>query len=190
MPSPDCPKYRGKIRTSITVDGTIEEIKHLLDYYGGHQSRAPQAPVAPAPKKLKTRLAKDAPAPPSGDADSAATPLTEIVNLVKNCDEAEKIEKQILDRTSQVNRTLLPLYIVHEHLHNAHALTTGEIGKVTADLGIPVQQANVSHVLTGSASRYVMGDRVRVKGQAVRYKLSRRGLKYLQAIIEGKKDGE
>jgi hypothetical protein len=69
---------------------------------------------------------------------------------------------------------------------NAHALSSGEISKITADLGVPVSQPNVSKTLSGTAAKYVMGDRVRKKGQPVRYKLSRRGLQYLQSVIRGK----
>ena len=110
--------------------------------------------------------------------------LTEIVNLVKSCDEAEQIERQILDRVSQVDRTLLPLYIVYQHMENKYSLTSGEISKVTTDLGIPMATANISHTLSGTASKYVIGDAVRKKGKPVRYKLSRRGAKYIKTVIE------
>lgn len=176
--------------TNITVDGTVEEIKHLLDYYGGHTTTKHLTDEAPSRKKgIRPETPIEKPLKPKSG-DNIDVPLADIVNLVKNCDEAEKIEKQILDRTSLVNRCLLPLYIVHEHMQNVFALTTGEISKITSELGITVQQPNVSHVLTGSASRYVMGNRVRRRGQVVRYKLSRRGLKYLKAVIEGEKNGE
>ena len=110
---------------------------------------------------------------------------TQIVNLVKTCEEAEAIEKQILNRDSQVDRTLLPLYIVHEYLDNAFALTSGEIGKITTDLGIPISQPNASRTLAGTASRYVIGDKIKKKGQAVRYKLHRRGVDYIKSVIGG-----
>jgi len=175
--------------TAINIEGTTEEIKHLLDYYGGqYLTMKPQEGVHPTPKSVSREKASTTKIPAPKDT-GAAVPLAEIVNLVKNCDDADKIETQILDRTSQVNRTLLPMFIVSKHMHNAYGLTTGEISKVTSDLGIPVQTANVSHALSGSAARYVMGDRVRKQGQPVRYKLSRRGVKYLHAVIEGKEDG-
>jgi hypothetical protein len=79
----------------------------------------------------------------------------------------------------------LPLYIVHEHLGNAFGLSSGEVTKVTTDLGVPVSQPNASRTLSGTAAKYVIGDRVRKKGQPVRYKLSRRGVQYLQAVIRG-----
>jgi hypothetical protein len=83
------------------------------------------------------------------------------------------------------DRTLLPLYIVHEHLDNAFALSSGDVTKVTSDLGVRVSQPAASRTLSGTAAKYVVGDRVRKKGQLVRYKLSRRGLQYVQGVIRG-----
>lgn len=84
-----------------------------------------------------------------------------------------------------MNRILLPLFIVHEHMGNAFSMTSGEISQITKDLGILVQQPNVSLTLSGTASKYVVGDKVRKKGQAVRYKLSRRGLQYFKEVLNG-----
>ena len=174
--------------TSVLIEGTPDEVRHLLEFYGQSSGATPDVGIP----KRKKRSTKKIPASSSTtQTEGKDKPnLAEIINLVKNVDEAEAIESRILDRTSQVNRILLPLYIVHEHLGNAFGLSTGEVSKISADLGIPIQQPNVSGTLTGTASRYVMGDRVRKRGQAVRYKLSRRGLRYITAVLEGKEDGE
>jgi len=116
--------------------------------------------------------------------------ITEIVKHIKDCDEADDIETRILDTTSQVNRILLPLFVVQKHMRSKQALTTGDISAITKDLGIPIHIANVSNALKGSAARYVIGDKVRRKGQPVRYMLSRRGIKYLENVIKGKSDRE
>jgi len=107
--------------TSIDIEGTVKEIRELLELYGGATAQLRQPPdVSPGRTKRASRVGSasggTAAEPPSGPN------LTEIVNLIKNCSEAENIERNILDRTSQVDRTLLPLYIVHEHLSNAFGL--------------------------------------------------------------------
>jgi len=169
----------------VTLEGTPEEVKHLLELYGGKG--------AEAWPKGRTRSRK-----PRGHAPSKEQPknesegkpdLSEIVTFVKDCDEAEAIESQILDRAAQVDRTLLPIYIVHEYLDNAFGLTSGEVNKITRDLGIPISQPAASRTLSGTASKYVIGDRVKVKGQPVRYKLSRRGLKYMKEVLAGNENG-
>jgi len=166
--------------TTVVIDGTVEEIEKILRVYG--QSAKPSKP-SPASKKSSTKGALAAPKLIAKSEDSID--YTQIVNLVKTCEEAEAIEKQILNRDSQVDRTLLPLYIVHEYLDNAFALTSGEIGKITTDLGIPISQPNASRTLAGTASRYVIGDKIKKKGQAVRYKLHRRGVDYIKSVIGG-----
>lgn len=166
--------------TVVTIEGTPEEVHRLLTLYSGGASAASLAKASRTPKKSTSPRGQDV----SSETDSPD--LNEIVNLVKNCDEAEALEKKILDRASQVDRTLLPLYIVHEHMRNKFGLTSGEISRITAELGVRVTQPNVSTTLSSTAGRYVMGDKVRKRGQPTRYRLSRRGLQYLKSVISAK----
>lgn len=162
----------------------------MLQHYGGaHERPAPRPPnagVRATERKRKGKATSSKDTAPGGS--SVTADLSRIVNLAKNSDEAEDIERHILDRASQVDRTLLPLYLVHEHLDNAFGLSSGEVCKITTDLGVPVSQPNASKTLSGTAAKYVIGDRVRKRGQLVRYKLSRRGVQYMQAVIRGKAD--
>ena len=172
--------------TAVTLEGTPEEVKHLLELYGGERAELSTAKGRTWSRKPRGR----APSPGQPKGESEGKPdLNEIVTLVKNCDEADVIERQILDRAAQVDRTLLPIYIVHEHLDNAFGLTSGEVNKVTRDLGIPISQPAASRTLSGTASKYVIGDKVKVKGQPVRYKLSRRGLAYMKEVLAGNGNG-
>ena len=156
--------------TSVNIEGSPGEVKKLLDFYGAK----PQQPMKP-PQQTSVRHQRVA--------QEAVVDLTEIVRHVKDSEEAEAIERNILNRSSQVDRTLLPLYIIHEYLNNAFGLSSGGISRVTTDLGVPVSQPNVSKTLSGTAARYVIGDRVRRTGQPVRYKLSRRGVQYMKSVI-------
>ena len=108
-----------------------------------------------------------------------------IVEKIKTCDEVDSIERKILSRSSQVNRTLLPLYIVHEYFTSGFGLSSGDIAKITTDLGIPIAVANASGTLSGKASKYVIGDSIRKKGGVVKYKLHKRGVDYMKSVIEG-----
>ena len=172
----------------ITFEGTPEEVKHLVELYSAReQPAANSAKQRHRPQSSKTSKSST----PSSEnrSNDEIHDLNEIVTLAKECDEAEAIEQQILDRTAQVDRTLLPLYIVHEHLNNSFGLTSGDVTKFTTDLGIPISQPNASRTLSGTASKYVIGDKVKVKGQPVRYKLSRRGVKYMKEVIAGNSNG-
>jgi hypothetical protein len=158
--------------TRVTIDGTPQEVQALVEYYQARQTGAPKPTSRSTTKPLSGQQKKSV--------DHSA-----IVMLVKTIDEAENIERNILDRTSQVDRTLLPLYIVHEHLGGAYGLTSGDVSKITTELGIPIATANASRTLSGTASRYVIADQMRKKGRAIRYKLSRRGARYMKSVIAG-----
>ena len=80
------------------------------------------------------------------------------------------------------------MYVFQEHMGGTVGLTSGEIGKATRELGVPVSQSNASTALSSSAARYVAGDKVRRRGQPVRYRLVRRGIQYIKAVIDGKSD--
>ncbi len=163
---------------TVEIEGSIHEVKELLEFYGGRAGKESGAPKKRASKK-GTKAAEPA-APEAKGVD-----ITEVVNLVKSCDEAEDIEARILDKSTQVARVLLPLYMVHEYLENAHALSSGDVAAITTQLSVPVAQPNASRTLSGTASKYVIGDTSRKKGAAVRYKLNRRGVKHLQSVIAG-----
>lgn len=170
--------------TKVVVEGTPEEVRKLLEFYGGTTTKSGTQPKKE--RKTKGKGKKPATLAPA----TAESDLPEIINLIKNCDDAEAIETKILDRTSQVNRILLPLYIVHEHLDNKFGLTSGEVSQITRDLGITVSRPNASTALSGTAKKYVMGDKVRKKGHIVHYKLTRRGVKYMSDVLRGTEDGK
>ncbi|MGA2092289.1 MAG: hypothetical protein ABSH16_02630 [Sedimentisphaerales bacterium] len=166
--------------TIITIDGTVEDIQKLVELYGNFSS--------PSGTSSKSHKSHNHPKP--SQSLSQKDHITEIVNKIKDCEESDVIEKYIIDKTSEVNRVLLPLYIIHEYMENTIALQSGEISKITKELGIPISQPNVSRSLSGSASRFVMGDRTRKASHVVKYKLNRRGLKYMKEIIKGKQAAE
>jgi hypothetical protein len=164
--------------TRVTIEGTSDEVQRLLGLAGTKLSdkRKPSPPRRTASRTY----AKE------GGKESEHPDLTELVNSVKDCDEADAIEKNILDRTSIVDRVLLPLYVLKKYSDSIDGLTSGEIGRVTKELGVPISQPNASTALSGAASKYVMGNKTRRKGQPVRYRLSRRGEQYIGDVIRGK----
>lgn len=169
--------------TVVTIEGTTSEVNELLSFYGSATSHQ----AAGHEHKQPVPTARQKPGSLSESKDNAEVDLMAIVNHTKSCDEAESIETRILDQPDQLPRVLLPMYIVYEHMGNAHGLTSGQISKVTVQLGVPVKLPNVSKTLSGAATKYIIGDTVRKAGQAVRYKLSRRGHTYMKEFISGGK---
>jgi hypothetical protein len=161
----------------VTVEGDPEEIDRVLQMYEGRSGNRDVGAVPAA----RTRASRE-PAAVEEAQDVDLIPL--LVNQIKSSESAEAIEKRILDERSQLNRILLPLYVVHTEMDNRYGLTSGEIAKITRELGVPLGQPDVSKILAGDASRYVLGDAARVRGRPVRYKLSRRGVQYVAAILD------
>ena len=96
--------------TVVTIEGTPEEVKHLLEVYSDEGKPTPPETQSRGSNKPKASATKRESAEGKGD---GKPDLNAIVTLVKDCDEAEAMESQILDRRSLVDRTLLALYIVH-----------------------------------------------------------------------------
>lgn len=165
--------------TQVQIDGTPEEIARLMGLYNGG-SDPPTSLRGPKPAK---RGRSKTPVNKPGTADAPVDHVA-IINAIKESDEFDLIEARILEQTSQVDRTLLPLYAAHEHVDPNMTLTSGDIAKVLTDLGNPVSMPNVSKVLAGSASRFVIADGVRRTGTPVGYRIHRRGVQYLKAILQ------
>lgn len=105
-----------------------------------------------------------------------------IVNKIKNCQEVDKIEKQILDKSSVAGRILLPFYVCFKYFPS-QGLTTGDIAKITSELRVGVKTPNVSKAVTESLQKYLEGNSTRVKGKPVVYRLNRKGAHYFESII-------
>lgn len=167
--------------TIITVEGNPDEIKTILSHYDNSVGKNPPSALTAKASKSKKSSARVV----DGSENEKTDAVMKIVNSIKESDDAESIETNILDRSSQIDRILLPLYISNKHHNNRFVLTTGEIAKVLMELGVPINIANVSTAISSSASKYVIGDKTRKKGQSVRYKLTRRGIQYMATVVEG-----
>jgi len=160
--------------TTITIDGSPEEIKKILSIY---QMKNEGGII----KKRKSVTGV------KSEEKSEEDSVLEIINYIKNCEEADAIEEKIFDRASQVDRVLLPLYVA-DKLESKPHLSSGDIHSVLKELGIKIALPNISNTLRGTASKYVMGDRQLKKGAGVvRYQISRPGRQYITKIL---KDGQ
>ncbi|GAI39313.1 unnamed protein product [marine sediment metagenome] len=112
-----------------------------------------------------------------------------IVNKIKDLDEFEEIEKEVLDKSSIPKRVLLPFYICHKYFPQ-QGLTTGDVEKITEQLGVRVKTPNVSKAITGSLWKYLAGDSSRKRGKIVVYKLNRKGAKYFESVLKLKEIGK
>ena len=165
---------------AVTIDGTPAEVRRLLEFYGGKaekETRTGRMRTAKAVHKKLSAVKKISP-----------SRIAHIVNQNKSCPDAEDIEKNILEKSHEGNRVLLPLYVIHEYMGNAFGITTIEISRVTAELGKRVRvsrQAALRALVRSPASRYVLEDKARRRGIATRYTLDERGVQYMKSVISG-----
>lgn len=177
--------------TSVVIEGSPAGVAKTLALYGGapsgtnaaHEDSKKESKRKPEASKNKVTASTKVESEDSPD-------LQTIINHIKECDQAESIENNVLDKTGQVNRILLPLFIVHEYMGNVYGLTSGEVSTITRELGITIQQGNASKNLSGSASKYVGGNKVRKPGRPVRYKINRRGVRYFKGVLNEESDGK
>jgi hypothetical protein len=157
--------------STVVVEGTVEEIQKLIDFYGGTVNKPPKNLNKNRPSESATSSKEDGP---------KQFDLIEIVNTIKSCEQAEDIENYILDKTNEANRVLLPLFIVYEYFDNALGLTTSEISKVTIELGVKVSRQNSLRALKNSAKAYIVKS-----GNPPRYTLNRRGIAFMRSLLSG-----
>jgi hypothetical protein len=157
--------------TTVAVEGTVEEIHKLMEFYGGSVSKTPKKLDIKRPSQPDTTTKKDGP---------KEFDLMEIVNTIKSCEQAEDIESYILDKTNEANRVLLPLFIVYEYFDNSFGLTTSEISKVTVELGVKVSRQNSLRALKFSGKAYIIKS-----GNPPRYTLNRRGIAFMRSLLSG-----
>jgi len=153
---------------TVSIEGSAEEVARILELNGGVTS-GPNG----KPEEVHS----------TGSDEGVGPSVIEVVNVTKSCDDAERIETNILDSSSQTSRTLLPLFMIHEHFENKRGFTTGEISSFTSHLGSPVSGPNVSHTLRGAASKYVMVDTGGPQDGPAKYKINRRGVAYMKELL-------
>lgn len=170
--------------TKITIEGTPEEITKVLSLYATANSSLPSERTRPITTNQSQSPGRQTAAALNPKPETQEAGLADIINQIKGCEWAEKIESEILDKSAQVNRILLPLFIAHEYFKNEIPLTSGDISRITSNLGIPIHIANVSNTLAGTASKYVISNGIRKKGNPVQYKLNRRGVQYFKSLLE------
>lgn len=167
--------------TTITIEGSPEELKKVLSVYQGQNTSNVGKEQKPVSEKKINKSSKQPKT--TEDKTSKKDLIVELVNAIKNADDMDEIEKKILDKASQVDRVILPLFIMGRDLDNQISLTSNDIYKVLKELGISMALPNISKTLRGTALKYVIADKVTKKGESTPYKISRKGEQYIKNTL-------
>ncbi len=167
--------------TVITVEGSTEEVAQVLSLYGE------QTPSSGAAKRSITakKAQEGGSRVKSLDTDEkeGQIDVLTLVNVTKDSNDFEQIEKKILDNASQVDRVLLPLFITERKFGASATLTSNDIYKFLKEFGINMALPNVSKTLSSSASKYAMASSTRKKGTSTSYRISRKGKQYVEQML-------
>ncbi|MBI5953473.1 MAG: hypothetical protein HY865_17605 [Chloroflexi bacterium] len=162
--------------TIVTIDGSLEEVNYLINLYKLKD-------IANTNDKKIVKKAKKKKSPIQTQTSKNKFDVLKIINTLRDCNEADNIEKNVLDKPSELNRVLLPLYILEKHLHDEIGLTTSEISKVAIKLGVKVSRQNSLRAIKFTGPKYVFTD---AEGARIpRYRLNRRGVQYMEGVING-----
>jgi hypothetical protein len=162
--------------TKIEFEGTLDELQSLTSHLQGQRNE----PTGGNPVRFGER-----PTAVVGDGDSAEEEpdVARIVALIKECDEAERIDAKVLAERDVLNRVLMCLWVVHKYVNPMQGLTSGNIERITDQLGVRVAISHASTTLSDKARAYVTADSVRKRGAAVKYRLNRRGVEAFEAVL-------
>jgi hypothetical protein len=149
------------------------KLKELIQQ---EQERQPLLPKNPAPKH-KTGSSTD-----PGDEDSNSNiDVAKVVNEINDSDKHSVIEKEIINRSNRLKRILLVLYFSNE-LYPQVPITTGEIEKITDQLGIKIASPNVASAIKENL-KFFTADAVRKRGAIVKYKINKKGIDEIKKIL-------
>lgn len=118
-----------------------------------------------------------------GEADSVID-IAAIANMVHESDKYADIEKNILHTRSILARILLVFHFAHAAGYNT--ISTGDVERITDQLGVKIGTANVSNTISANR-KYFSASEVRQKGARVPYKLNLQGQKAFEAFAAGQK---
>lgn len=132
---------------------------------------------------IKLSAREKAPVKPKNKVEASENHIVDICNKIKECEESESIEKQVLDKRGIDNRVLLPYFICHKYFPNPR-LTTGEIEKITGQMGVKIKTPNVSKAIADRLWKYLENTSTRARGKATLYKLNRKGATYFNGVLK------
>lgn len=107
-----------------------------------------------------------------------------VASAVHESDRFGEIEKNVLNKRSALGKILVTFHFAHEKGYEY--LTTGDVEKITDELGVKIASSNVSHCITANRKYFSRGT-MRRRGAKVPYKLNRLGELTYEKYVTGEK---
>jgi len=153
----------------------LEQIKILIDEclaeVGSKNPNISESGLVKEKKTISTQV----------DTINSGGLILSIVNKVGNCEESEEIQSKVLDKKSMEAKILLCFYISYKYFKNQW-LNSGDIEKITSELGIKITTGNVSNKIK-DLRQYFESGTTRKQGQPTPYRLNRKGSKHFEETL-------
>ena len=134
----------------------------------------------------RTTSQRSRPKVQSGNAGSDATQDTtvdaaDIANKVNEADNHTKIVQHILNKPKRLPKVLLAFHFAHEC--GFDQLTSGDVEKITDELGVKVEHTSASHCISDNR-RFFSAGAARRRGAKIRYKLNHQGEQTYKKVLD------
>ena len=150
-----------------------KQIQEILERLGNLETRVAVLERHPKEKGALEKVQE------KGNEDIALT----IANKMTDCDESTDIQTKVLDGRSVDAKVLMCFYISHKYFGNEW-LTSGDVQRITAELGVKIDVGNASNALK-KLRAYLETGKVRKKGSPTPCRLNRSGVKRFEEILNG-----
>jgi len=110
--------------------------------------------------------------------------LVKVANFITDNEDYNSIDTNILKKTDQLSRIMMCLY--YSHKIGCDYLSTGQIEKITDQLGIKILMTNATKALTKNKG-FFSTNKARKKGAKIGYKLNKKGTERFEEILKGVK---
>jgi hypothetical protein len=108
--------------------------------------------------------------------------IVKIINSINESEQHDIIKENILNKVKNLNKILLVFYFTNEAHGNNTYITTGNVEKITDQLGIKIEKTNIGKNIKKNL-KYFSTENVRKKGVITKYKLNRKGIEEFKQII-------
>jgi len=120
----------------------------------------------------------------AGEEQETTVDFAAVANAVHESDKTKDIDQNVLNKRGLLGRILIAFHFAHET--GNEYLTTGDVEKITDQLGVKIAQSNVSHCIAANR-KYFSAGTTRRRGAKVPYKLNRQGKLAYERCLAGQK---
>jgi len=138
---------------------------------------------APTPVKQAKPKPSSQPATPSPATADEELDVAVLVTAIHEDPNFDSIEKHILEKRSIDARVLLCFEFAHRVGYLQ--MSTGDVERVTDELGVKIEAPNVAKAIRNRLKKYLSAGRARKKGIKTPYKINRAGRNAFEKILRG-----